>query len=534
MIKQIHQEEILNYLQSFLVKDIMIPIHGRITKYGTNAYFQSIVVPLEFAKADIQSDNVNNWLRNPMPGFTQYSGNGDGEIVYSKYGKDGCEPFAIRRNFEGLGVEDYYEIVEEFRLLNNLYYDVSKNIYIDLVSDTIVVKIIDNHVLVHKTYLKRYLSVKNMALMIHIDSRVDYNGSECDSPSNNKQHRAENTNYSLHYGNVDRKKFSLLYYKTLIYGVPIEKCGYPPYDEQDTSYVEFIIGLDEDGAEITCTCNPDELDNDFGANPNKPHYLAPVFFKREVLKKYYDNPKKYTIQDGHLSCGSRWSLRMDNNLDEYVSVYLGDLGSDLPDTSEQQYWRTFNIAIDGKLSEAKFKRDFLGLWSNSDSPIFIFKNAYINLNKEFEKKFGWPLFLPLHDDEKYIFDGLRLPIGNDQPEFDTLVLALTKLINDSLNEKEVKKLLSSISDLKTGSINRLEKWFEISGLSNYLSHIEFLRKLQGLRSSSSAHKKGKEYEKSLESLEINKNDTIKGFRKLIIKATDFINFINNSITKLKL
>ena len=116
------------------------------------------------------------------------------------------------------------------------------------------------------------------------------------------------------------------------------------------------------------------------------------------------------------------------------------------------------------------------MWS--DSPVFIFHNTYANLNNKFEKQFGWPLFLPLHDDEKYIFDGLRLPIGNDQPEFDALVLSLTKLINDSLNEKEIVKLLSSIPDLDTGSIKRLEKWFEISGLSDYSIHINFLRQLQ--------------------------------------------------------
>ena len=60
----------------------------------------------------------------------------------------------------------------------NLYYNSQSKEYIDLENDISVIKISgDNLVSIHKRYLKSYLAVKNMALIMHIDSRcVDITG----------------------------------------------------------------------------------------------------------------------------------------------------------------------------------------------------------------------------------------------------------------------------------------------------------------------------------------------------------------------
>ena len=68
------------------------------------------------------------------------------------------------------------------------------------------------------------------------------------------------------------------------------------------------------------------MSNYFGANPDAPHYLTPIFFDSAVLSKYYSNPEKYKVDDGIIRCGTLWSLYIDNQNTGYVSAYLGDLG----------------------------------------------------------------------------------------------------------------------------------------------------------------------------------------------------------------
>ena len=62
--------------------------------------------------------------------------------------------------------------------LFKLYYKEQSKEYINLEKDDSVIKITDSGLVkIHKMYLKRYLAVKNMALVMHIDSRcVDTNG----------------------------------------------------------------------------------------------------------------------------------------------------------------------------------------------------------------------------------------------------------------------------------------------------------------------------------------------------------------------
>ncbi|MPM78402.1 hypothetical protein SDC9_125413 [bioreactor metagenome] len=159
-------------------------------------------------------------------------------------------------------------------------------------------------------------------------------------------------------------------------------------------------------------------------------------YNAAVLNKYYSKPEVYSIEDGIIRCGSLWSLYIDNHNVGYVSAYLGDLGRDLPSEQEQHYWRGFNKIIDGKLSETKYKRDFLAQTTDSESPDFIFKNLYTKVNTSFKNKFGWPIFLPLDEQDVYNFESLRIPINNSIAEMDMLVLSLVKVLLDSLNEKK--------------------------------------------------------------------------------------------------
>lgn len=214
-------------------------------------------------------------------------------------------------------------------------------------------------------------------------------------------------------------------------------------------------------------------------------------------------------------------MYFDNNTDGYVSAYLGDLGRDLPSEQEQHYWRGFNKAIGGQLSQAKVTRDFMSIAADSVSADFVFKRTYINLNSKFEAKFGWPIFLPLTEQDIYNFETLRIPINNSVAEMDTLVLSLVKVLIDSLNEKDIRKQLSGDNVKLVRSISKIEAWFNEKGLADYAVHVGFLRDLQELRSSGTGHRKGKGYQKISKALDIKKENYAETFTNLLNGATIF-------------
>lgn len=217
-----------------------------------------------------------------------------------------------------------------------------------------------------------------------------------------------------------------------------------------------------------------------------------------MLNKYYAKPEICKVEDGIIRCGTLWSLYIDNQNAEagYISAYWGDLGRDLPNKKEQHYWRGFNKVIDVQLSETKFGRDFLTQFANPESVDFIFKNTYRKVNQLFIQRLGWPLFLDFDEQDSYNFEGLRIPINNSIVEMDMLVLSLLKALLDSLNEREILKQLNGTNEKLTGSISRLETWFQEKQLADYQDHITFLRNLQKLRSTGTGHRKGENYYKA--------------------------------------
>lgn len=119
-----------------------------------------------------------------------------------------------------------------------------------------------------------------------------------------------------------------------------------PYAEKHESYAEFITGSDPEGKPIRQSCKAEEDGN------RSPSFLTPVFFKRQVLQKYFNEPERYTVGDGRLSCGGLWSLRFDNDHPHHVGAWLGDLG--YLSATEQAHWKGFDIIPDGTFSQTFF------------------------------------------------------------------------------------------------------------------------------------------------------------------------------------
>ena len=474
---------------------------------------------------------------------------GVGQFRYLRYGDDnGIEPLIINRDFNESQTnyrkrEAYSEISEEFRLFHNLYHDKEKGecIKIDDEGNEHQVIIVEpNHIQIRLKEVRQFLAIKEMYLSIQFRyyefSKYSL-GALGTSEAEVKTGRETTTDGEIcwkhsYYTEIHEteRAFSVLEGKRLIEPLPKSKSGFPGFaEEPKKKHVEFIIGIDENGEEITHTCDPTKL-NRYGNNPDALYDITPVHFHKQVLDKYYRESSKYSVEDSWVSC-PWWGMRIDNHHDDKVIVWLRELCS-LPYT-EQLHWQAHNIPPEGGLSKTYFERNVKGLFTDSDRPEHLFKNRYQDLQQESEKYIGWQLLRPLDPRDEHHFKGLRVPSTDEQGDFDDLVLSLTKILIDSLNQKELKKLISLeqeqdlSSDQKEnlkGSIGCLEIALNSCGVEDVADHITFLRKLQSLRSTGSAHLKGSKYQKIAKDFGIESQSLQEVFVGILSKALAVLDY----------
>jgi len=474
------------------------------------------------------------------PGAIKYHQNDEKRVEYLRFGNDtGVEPLILDRCFNGMR-QDYREISEEFRLFHNLYHDRNTDQYIkfdDAGNEHIVAVIEPDCIQVRLKEIKQYLAIREMHLAVFFD-RVVYSRTTLTELGLEEGLAVKKSDdllaYNLSYGDPDgfggKNAFSLLLGKHLIPPFSKEKSGFWGFSaDEPEEYVDFIIDVDEEGDDILHTSNPKILEESIGKNPGSRDYLTSVFFRREVLDKYYKQPGKYTVKDGHLLCGGLWGIRIDNHHDDKVVAWLGDLGRDLPH-SEQLHWRSYNIQPCGTISETTYRRAIRGEWVDSDRPDHIFLHSYRTLQETSVKTVGWPILRPLAEGDEHYLKAIRIPSSNEQKDFDDLVLALAKVLIDSLNEKALNTLIpdNERGDI-IGSISRLEKAFEVNGVKGYEAHIKFLRDLQNLRSTGSAHLKGSKYLKIAEKRGINNQSLRAVLQGILQKSIKMLLFLDKVV-----
>ena len=299
-------------------------------------------------------------------------------------------------------------------------------------------------------------------------------------------------------------------------------------NEQEKKYEEFSF-IDENGEEKLFTCESNKLANFYGKNKDSPNYLTPISFRKEVLKKYYDKPNQYSVGDGWLKCKGFWSTQIDVQ-DNRVMVFLGDL-SKLP-YEEQKYWRSYNVTEQAKISRVNWERSFEGKFTETDRPDFFFKKSYTEFNKKWDEKYSWSFFKPLSEKDKHCFDSLRIPLDEEQSEFDTQIQYLTKLFIDSIDVTKFKEAFPTEYKKDDKTIDILDQFFKSQNM-RVDKMIEFLKKLQRLRSWGPAHtKEDQDYKKILNYFKQfegvkNPNSKIEIFSEILIRCVWTINFLTN-------
>jgi hypothetical protein len=288
--------------------------------------------------------------------------------------------------------------------------------------------------------------------------------------------------------------------------------------------------LNDLGKEIKFNCDNSKLANNFGANSHAPHFLTPIFFKKEVLDKYYNHSSKYSVKDGYLFYKNEeginmWGMPIDNNQQDCVMVYLGDL--DKIPFEEQQHWKLNNLLKkEGKISETSFKRDFKAEACSPEEPVLFFKGKFSSFNGKWKEKFGWFLFKPLNAGDEHHWKSLKIPSG-EQKEFDEKVLSLTKIIIESLNIPKMKEKL--IYNEKDKPILIFDKYLEQKHKFKSPGAVQYLKNLQELRSKGSAHRKAKDFQKTYKKFD--KGNFAETFKQSIIGAITLLNTLENNIIK---
>lgn len=138
-----------------------------------------------------------------------------------------------------------------------------------------------------------------------------------------------------------------------------------------------------------------------------------------------------------------------------------------------------------------------------------------------DENLGWRLLLPLNAGDEYHLNNIRVPSTNEQRDFDGLALGLATILVDSINVEGLKSLVPQYEhDGK--SISLLNAALEAYDIDEIDDHIRFIRNLQGLRSSGSAHRKGSRYDEVAERFGIGDQDLRTVFKQILWKAVAFL------------
>ena len=252
-----------------------------------------------------------------LPGHTVQSDQDQEVVSYHRFGGDsGIEPLVFLRTFDGIK-EPFLELSEEFRYFHNLYFDEDKQQFVKINSDgteDAVGRIAPHRLDLRLREVRQFMAVRGMHLAVYFDivrySEMD--AGQIDREAATKEIHEDLLRYRFHVSPCnfssrrEHHSFSRLLGKKLIPPLPLEQSGVWPYEKDEKNYEEFKIGIDGLGAPTYYTSDPDQLANYFGANPEAPNFLTPVYFRREVLAKYYVNPERFSVEDGYLRCGGLW------------------------------------------------------------------------------------------------------------------------------------------------------------------------------------------------------------------------------------
>lgn len=436
-----------------------------------------------------------------------------GDNTYKTNSEEGLEPFLFYKKFS---LQDsyikYFDVSEEFVLYFRLYEkgnDKQNRVfyYVSDYGELDEVLIIEPKLIKVKIkYLREYITIRDMNFVVCFDfmrllKRIP---SDWEIVYKDELTKESDFIYSHLIRDLGDRTQSWLMGKVFIKPSEIKKSH---YDFEDSKNQSFIVDVNDEGDLIYENCG--ETDG---------NHFKVTYFKKEVLNKYYNEPNKYTV-DGFSVSSKFFRLKIDNNVDDYVPVFLTNLRM-LPEM-EQLHWKQYNIPPkEGmNISRTYYRTMIEGQWAEQPETVdLFFKEKYLSFNEKWELKFGWKLYKSLSQKDEYLFTALHKITANNVKAFCEQTLTIVKLTIDRLNEKELAKGLEL--DAKLKGISKFEKFLESKGM-RIPDMFEFLRNLQNLRSGLIAHsfsESNKECKKALEYFEIDNTNYVNALDDIFVKS----------------
>ncbi len=287
--------------------------------------------------------------------------------------------------------------------------------------------------------------------------------------------------------------------------------------------LEYVIGMDPKTGE------PERL-----SYPGPPHektaypgagddnFLTPVFFRREVLNEYLNDPKHYTVSKTEVSAGDVWSLPIAITEQGNVQIWLGDLGR--ISEGAQRHFQRFNIADDDAVPDWRIRRDLAAEWVKTpeDEAVDQLWAALRECNEAAVRLCGQPLYAEVGGMNRERLEAMHVPLNSSLPAFQHQVTSLAILVADHLNSGFFDAVGAPSGQ---GSLNRLAEWLEHSlrvSRDEAREKIGGLYAVQAIRSSTGAHRVGDDAIPALERAGIDRDELPTGFERLVAGATEAI------------
>lgn len=508
-----------NIINDFFIKElpdwITVYSHKETSSNRLEIFNHSCLCPINYAGEALKDYGWDFSIGDGSPSFIEYYDKEKLVTEYSRYGNDdGFEPIVITQDCLGIIEDPTPRVSEELILFLNLYRDGDTLYAIDDSGEAEeAIRYSDKEITIRKKYLMHFISAKQMVLLLFIQSTYStaekYTGNSLDKTEADKSFIYHL--FTLEDPGPEYKSATRLIGKRIIL---------PPArtESSEKVYEKFIYKEDPIGEPVEISCDPHNLDT----NERKLTYLTPIYFKKSVLEKYYNNPNKYTISDGYLSCGSLWGLEIDNDHESTVMVFLGDLGK-IPN-KEQKYWRSFNISpSDNSISKTNQMRSLLGEFYDAESPEFKFKQLYRDFNNKWQSVHGWFLLRDGNtDDTESSLNSFHIPLRDKDDEFKRSLLLLSKLLNDRLDKDSIKKHINrrlNDEEKKIGSIKLLNIYLEENNISTEFAKV--LEDIQLLRSKGVAHAEQSGYQKALKSI-LGEKTKVQLITNMVSTINDFL------------
>jgi len=200
---------------------------------------------------------------------------------------------------------------------------------------------------------------------------------------------------------------------------------------------------------------------------------------------------------------------------------------------EQLHWKQYNLQPRGAITKHRWKTDFMAEFAEPENdPVYYFHKAFDNLQEITKEKLRESLFLPLNQQEKYLYEIIRIPLTDEWKEFDEIIEALSKILPDSINSNLLKKTIKLKIDGKVikGSLDLLQAFLErkTNTEESKLLLISF-RRIQALRSTGAVHRKGGKFEKILKTFNYYGKSTQGVIRDILVSITKSFNRISQII-----